>query len=84
MCLAVAMSRAALISQTFPRPPISKTKVPPGARASRTERKNSVRFSCGFRIQCSAALEKTLVKRPLLNAEESSSSVASRTGRVSY
>lgn len=50
------------ISEQFPMPPISKTNVPDGLSALRTPVKNGARREGGRRIQCMAALEKTLSK----------------------
>ena len=52
---------AVCTSETFPAPPISKTKIPPGWRAFETARRTERRVLWSRRIQCRAALEKTLV-----------------------
>lgn len=67
------------ISETFPRPPISKTKVPLGFRACWTPQKKASRVDSGRRIQCMAALEKTLSYLEVWDAPFSTRDVALRT-----
>ena len=56
-----AESKAVCTSATFPAPPISNTKFPPGASAAWTPLNTDSLVSLPLRIQCKAALEKTFV-----------------------
>lgn len=63
-----AMNRAILVSATFSRSPISKTKVSPGARAARAERKNPARFSGTPKSQCGCSTGEDLGETSLLKS----------------
>lgn len=59
--------RAVCVSATFPCPPISKTKEPPGLSAEKADWRTSILVDGLRKIQWSAAFENTLSYFPVGN-----------------